>query len=39
MSALPHCQVGDKQECCDNGDYVIVEIPTRVDFYILLGEL
>ena len=39
MSALPICQVGDKQECCDNGDYVTVEIPTRVKVYILLGEL
>ena len=39
MSALPICQVGDRQECYDNGDYVIVEILTRVSVYILLGEL
>jgi len=40
MSALPYCQVEDKQECCDNGYYVTVDIPTRVKVYILLlGEL
>ena len=39
MSALPHCQVGDKQEWSDNRDYVITEFPTRVNVYVLLGEL
>ena len=39
MSALPHCQVGDKQEPTDNKDYVIAEFPTRVNVYILLGEM
>jgi hypothetical protein len=35
MSALPHCQVGDKQEWSDNRDYTVLEIPTRVRFYVL----
>jgi hypothetical protein len=39
MSALPHCQVGNKLERSDNRDYVITEFPTRVNVYILLGEL
>jgi hypothetical protein len=39
MSALPNCQVADKQEWSDNRDYVITEFPKRVNAYILLGEL
>ena len=39
MSALPHSQVRDKQGWSDNSNYVITEFPTRVNVYILLGEL
>jgi hypothetical protein len=39
MSALRHCQVGDKQEWIHSMDYVITEFPTRVNVYILLGEM
>jgi len=28
ISALSHCQVGDKQEWCDNRDYIIVQFAT-----------
>jgi hypothetical protein len=39
MSALRHDQVGDKQEWCDNRDYVIAGWHTRVNFYLLFGDL
>jgi len=39
MSALPHRQVRDKQEWSDNMDYMIIELPSHVNVYILLGEL
>ena len=39
MSALPHCQVRDKQEQSDNTNYMIVKFPAHVNIYILLGEL
>ena len=39
MSALSRCQVEDKKVWSDNIDSVITEIPTRVNVYILLGEL
>ena len=39
MLALPHCQIGDKQEWTDDRDYVITEFTTRVNFYKLLGEM
>jgi len=35
MSALPHCQVRDKEKRSDNRDYVIVEFPTHVIIYVL----
>jgi hypothetical protein len=39
MSALSHCQVGDKQEWNDNRDCVIVEFPTCVTIYVLKSVL
>jgi len=39
MSALTHCQVGDKQEQSDNRDYMKVEFATRANMQLLLGEL
>ena len=39
MSALPHRQMTDKQEWSDNMDYMIIEFPSHVNVYILLGEL
>jgi hypothetical protein len=39
MSAMPHCQVGEKQELSDNRDYVIIEIPTSVNVYKVLDEM
>jgi hypothetical protein len=35
MSAVQHCQVGDKQERRDNMDYVILEFPT----YVIICEV
>ena len=35
MSALPHCQVGEKQKRNDKRDYVILEFHTRVIIYVL----
>jgi hypothetical protein len=39
MSALSYCQVEGKQERNYNRGYVITELHTRVNAYILLGEL
>ena len=35
MPAVPHCQVGDKQEWRDNSDYITLEHHTRVCIYVL----
>ena len=39
MSALPHCQMGDKQTWSDNRDNMTFEFPTHVNIYVLMGEL
>jgi hypothetical protein len=39
MSALPQCHVGDRQECSDKRDYMIITFATRANIYVLTGEL
>ena len=39
MSALPHNQVGVKLELRATRNYIIVEFPTHVKIYLLMGEL
>jgi len=38
MSALPHWEVGDKQQWSDNRDYVTVEFPKHVIMYVLKSD-